>query len=297
MRVFWAVLGVLMLAAAGYLFMSEGSGAASPAPVMPGEATQPGKASQAPAPSTADPGKPDNPVTAQAPEVPAPGPPPAPAGTGPEPNGPKPEGLAEATKQVADLSEPKEAADGPQEPIARAAEPSPEAPAAAGTASDDPKLVTNADGSVTIDGRYTLRGNGTAEEPYQVSWEHLVSIQEDYAPKEGRDVIPPRVKMLDGKHVQIVGNIAFPMMMDEAEECLVMLNQWDGCCIGIPPTPYDAVEVKLKHIVSGNDRLTTYGSVTGKLKVDPHLVGGWLVGLYVMENATLKPQGFGGFAP
>ena len=44
---------------------------------------------------------------------------------------------------------------------------------------------------------------------------------------------------LTSEHVEITGYVAFPMLMDEADELLVMLNQWDGCCIGVPPTPYD----------------------------------------------------------
>ena len=35
-------------------------------------------------------------------------------------------------------------------------------------------------------------------------------------------------------------------MAESADASLMMLNQWDGCCIGVPPTPYDAIEVKLK---------------------------------------------------
>jgi hypothetical protein len=103
--------------------------------------------------------------------------------------------------------------------------------------------------------------------------------------------------MLDGKWIEITGYVAFPLMVDAPDECLSMMNQWDGCCIGVPPTPYDAVEVRLTEPVSGNARLTTYGTVRGRFKVDPHLVGGWLVGLYLMDETTLTPQTYGGFSP
>ena len=69
------------------------------------------------------------------------------------------------------------------------------------------------------------------------------------------------------------------------------------CCIGIPPTPYDAIEVRLGSTVTGDTRLTTYGVIKGRFKVDPHLVGGWLVGMYVMDQAKLTPKAFGGVAP
>jgi hypothetical protein len=103
--------------------------------------------------------------------------------------------------------------------------------------------------------------------------------------------------MLDGKWVEITGNIAFPLMAESADECLSMLNQWDGCCIGIPPTPYDAIEVRLKQPAEGKARLATYGVIKGRMKVEPALIGGWLTGLYLMDRATMTPQGYGGFAP
>ncbi|MEX2217508.1 MAG: hypothetical protein WD749_02005 [Phycisphaerales bacterium] len=159
------------------------------------------------------------------------------------------------------------------------------------------KIEKREDGSVLVDGRFLLRGEGTAESPYQVTWDQLLSAQDDYIPKEGRKKIPERIAMLDGKVVELTGHIAFPVMSETEDECLSMMNQWDGCCIGIPPTPYDAVEVRLRDAVDSKERLTTYGSVKGTLKVEPHLVGGWLVGLYVMDDAELSPTSFGGFAP
>ncbi len=159
------------------------------------------------------------------------------------------------------------------------------------------KVETKPDGSLLFDDKYIVKGKGTQEDPYKVTWDQLVSAQNEYAPKEGRKTIPPRIQALNDKWLDITGYVAFPLMTAEADELLSMMNQWDGCCIGVPPTPYDAVEVRLVNSVSGNARLTTYGSVKGKFKVDPHLVGGWLVGLYVMDQAKLTPVSYGGIAP
>jgi len=148
-----------------------------------------------------------------------------------------------------------------------------------------------------VDGKYTLKGKGTKEEPYKVTWDQLVSAQDDYVPKEGRKEIPARIAMLSGTWVEMTGYIAFPVMAESQDECLSMMNQWDGCCIGVPPTPYDAIEVHLKQSAEGKDRMASYGTVRGKFKVDPQLVGGWLIGLYVMDDATMKPQTFGGISP
>jgi hypothetical protein len=153
------------------------------------------------------------------------------------------------------------------------------------------------DGSILVEGKYLIKGKGTQEAPYKVTWDHLISAERDYAPKEGKKSIPPRIQALNDSWVEITGYVAFPLMANETDELLSMMNQWDGCCIGIPPTPYDAIEVRLSTAVGGDARLTTYGTIKGKFKVDPHLVGGWLVGLYVIDQGKLTPVAFGGVAP
>ena len=85
------------------------------------------------------------------------------------------------------------------------------------------------------------------------------------------------------------GYVAFPLGGAESTEILAMLNQWDGCCIGIPPTPYDAIEVALTAPVPRSQRhAVTFGSLTGRLQVSPYLVENWLVGLYLMDDAELR---------
>ena len=136
-----------------------------------------------------------------------------------------------------------------------------------------------------MDDKYIMKGSGTKSDPYRVSWDMLVSTEQTYQPRLGRKIIPGRVKMLDGKWVRISGYIAFPVMAESADEMLMMLNQWDGCCIGVPPTPYDAIEVKLKEAAKGDTRLKTTGTRTGILRVDPYLVKDWRVSLFVMDSA------------
>lgn len=150
-----------------------------------------------------------------------------------------------------------------------------------------PKLVTQDDGSILVDGKYVIKGKGTKAEPYRVSWDMLVSAEQFYQPRLGRKVIPPHIQMLNGKWVRLSGYIAFPIMAQSQDEMLMMLNQWDGCCIGVPPTPYDAIEVKLKKAAVGDERLRVTGSISGLLKVDPYLVKDWLVSLYLMDDGEL----------
>ena len=39
----------------------------------------------------------------------------------------------------------------------------------------------------------------------------------------------------------------------------------------------------------GKHATFNYGAIEGRLKVEPYLVENWLVGLYLLEDAQLKP--------
>lgn len=139
------------------------------------------------------------------------------------------------------------------------------------------------------DGKYEIRGRGTFEEPYRASWECLASASKTYLPRLREYEIPQRIALLNGKWLRIEGFLAFPLMVRETKDLTVTLNQWDGCCIGIPPTCYDGIEVKLLEPAkrSGAHALFNYGTVQGKLRVDPYIVGNFLSGLYVLDDAML----------
>ncbi len=160
------------------------------------------------------------------------------------------------------------------------------------TAADDADTAPEAANTMSLSERYTLVGDGTAESPYVITFDMLVAVEHDYAPKvEGKTEIPEWIKVLDGKHVSITGFIAFPFLSATADECMVMLNQWDGCCIGVPPTPYDAVEVQFAEALDLNQGIPNYGTISGVFRTDPYLVNGWLIGLYIMDDATLSNSG------
>ena len=140
-----------------------------------------------------------------------------------------------------------------------------------------------------VDGEFELKGSGTPEDPYLPSWEYLFSAGGVYKPRQGVDDLPQRIALLDDQWVTIAGHTAFPLVTGESSEMLVMLNQWDGCCIGVPPTPFDAIEVRLQEAVpTGPKHSFNYGTVTGRMKVDPYLIQDWLVGLYILEESELR---------
>jgi len=152
-------------------------------------------------------------------------------------------------------------------------------------------ITNNDDGSMTIGDTYTITGKGTRDNPYVVQWDFLVSLREFYNPREGKKAIPEHIAMFDGKYITIPGYLQFPLATPEPVECLVMLNQWDGCCIGVPPTPYDAIEVSLSEPASREQKFAVEGRIVGKLKIDPYLVGNWLIGLYLITDASVDVSG------
>jgi hypothetical protein len=143
------------------------------------------------------------------------------------------------------------------------------------------------DGFLLLDERFPVKGDGTREKPYDLTWEMLVSASETYQPRMGKLRMPERIAMLDKRYVRITGYVAFPIMASAQNEMLSMRNMWDGCCIGVPPTPYDAIEVKLGQAATGKERFTSFGAVEGLFRVDPYVKGNWLLGLYLLEEASL----------
>ena len=165
--------------------------------------------------------------------------------------------------------------------------------AAEETAAEEAPAVVNLtitqtdEGALQIGDKFTITGKGTKDEPYLLPWDFLVAIRQAYSPREGRKDIPEHFAFFDGKYISIAGYLQFPLATPEPTECLVMLNQWDGCCIGVPPTPYDAIEVALSTPATQAQKFAVEGRIVGKLKIDPYLVGNWLIGLYLINDATV----------
>ncbi len=152
-----------------------------------------------------------------------------------------------------------------------------------------PSYEMRPDGSFRIlDANIWVQGAGTAAEPYVLGWDALKSIEQRYDPKSGKDKVPDWLDYLDGKVVQIEGNTLVPVVATTTRELLIMKNPWDGCCIGVPPTPFDAVEVVLNHDVDFGNSAVGFGSVQGTFYLDPYVVDGWVLGLYIVEDGTYR---------
>ncbi len=147
------------------------------------------------------------------------------------------------------------------------------------------------DGSTLVDGRFLVRGQGTREDPYEVPWEMLAAPWERSDPPRDKVELPERVKLLDGKYVRVIGYVAFPIDAHGPDEMLAMRHPWDGCCVGVPPTPYDALQVRLREEATAQQVISRWGRVTGRFKVEPHFASSRPLGPYLMDDATLQPEG------
>ncbi len=192
---------------------------------------------------------------------------------------------AEAQAEQA-ASEPTAPAPDPMMAAAAAAQPATAAPAPRAQAG--PSFEIRPDGSIAVDGVGIVPGDGSAQRPFVLDWEVLRSVQRDYNPRQGQAEVPAWLGVLDGKRVRIEGNTLLPVVGQTTDELLVMQNPWDGCCLGVPPTPYDAVEVKLSRPQRMGNAPTGFGQVEGVFKVDAYIVSGWLLGLFVIEQATFE---------
>lgn len=324
MKIFWAIVGVLLLGAT--IMMMGGtldSGPQSPtlnapqiAPARGSQAQQAGQPADAPtaaivngrtaearseaeAPASVE----IEVVEAEVPSDPAPG-----IAAGAEPPAEFPAELAE----FAFIPEPAPAEPvmiQVQQPEAQATEFAAEqaddaiasAPASAGatqepsggaTGADPLAFEVAADGTLTIGGRVTVPGQGTSASPYEIPWDLLVSAQSTYRSRQTpgqEDELPAWSQALHGKHVRVKGFLMLPMTGDSGfSELLLMRNQWDGCCAGLPPTAYDAIEVSMAEPAKIDRWTTNYGTLVGRFEVDPFLSGGWVIGLWLLKDAAFE---------
>jgi hypothetical protein len=151
-----------------------------------------------------------------------------------------------------------------------------------------PAYTVAGDGSIRVEGVGVIPGAGTAQRPFVLDWDVLRSLSREFNPRQGQDKVPGWVMELHGKRVRVEGNTLLPVVAQTTNELLVMQNPWDGCCLGVPPTPYDAIEVKLARMQRMGNSPTGYGMVEGVFKVDPYIVSGWLLGLYVIDDASFE---------
>ena len=143
--------------------------------------------------------------------------------------------------------------------------------------------------TVRIDGKYLVRGSGSESDPYQITWELLTSAARTVDASKSIYEVPGRLADLRGAWVQISGYWAPPLQVFQTKEAMFMLNKWDGCCIGLPPTPFDSIEATFaKPFAVQGQHLYRYGTIKGRLEIEPFAAGMFLLGFYRLHDAVME---------
>ncbi len=163
----------------------------------------------------------------------------------------------------------------------------PPGPAAPGSA---PGIVERIDDrTLRIDGQFTVRGSGSRNDPYRITWELLGSARATIDAQKERFDLPGRLIPLQGAWVEISGYWAPPLQRFETKEVMLMMNRWDGCCLGLPPTPFDSIDVTLvTPLTIQGQHLFRFGTLRGRLRIEPFSAAGFLLGLYQLEEAVME---------
>lgn len=145
--------------------------------------------------------------------------------------------------------------------------------------------------TLELDGRFRVTGNGSDADPYVITWEMLTSASEYVDPAQNARTPPPWVRILDGTYVEISGYYSTAVRMALAKNLLLTLNRWDGCCIGVPPTAFDAIDITMRDPLPMRGlHLTRFGTFKGLFRAECLDAAGFLIGLYRLEDTTFETK-------
>lgn len=131
-------------------------------------------------------------------------------------------------------------------------------------------------------------GAGTERQPFRVSWELLGQASGHVRGDGTFDAMPRTLELLGGTWIELSGYYAPAIIAPSTDELVLMLNRWDGCCIGLPPTPYDSALVKTRTPIDFSlQHQIRFGTLRGRLVLEPFALGGLVLGLYRIEDAEL----------
>ncbi len=119
----------------------------------------------------------------------------------------------------------------------------------------------------------------------EVSFPLLESVGKPIGEAKTLDDIPKEVRDMDGKEVLLMGHLLVPYASGTVREFLIAKYPWDGCCMGVPPTIYTAVEVVLSKGQRLSDPTAPLVTVRGRFVVSPQFIDGYPTGLYKIEEA------------
>jgi len=145
--------------------------------------------------------------------------------------------------------------------------------------------------TLELDGRFRIVGNGGQDDPYRINWELLTSAGPFIDPARNALTPPPWVRALDGVWIEISAYYSTAVRVSSTQSVLLTLNRWDGCCLGLPPTPFDAIDTSLAAPLELRGlHLFRFGTFRGRLEIEPFTAGPYLLGLYRLEDATFEAR-------
>lgn len=148
--------------------------------------------------------------------------------------------------------------------------------------------------TIMLDGRFEVIGRGTEQDPFRVGWPLLLAAMEEIDAATGKMAIPAWLEPLNASWVEISGYFAPILKSESVSEVLFTMNRWDGCCIGLPPTVFDSIALRLRSPVSlTGQHLIRFGTVRGELHIEPFAAGGMMLGLYRLGDGTITTQSGG----
>jgi hypothetical protein len=142
--------------------------------------------------------------------------------------------------------------------------------------------------TIRLDDRFDVFGRGTSDEPFRIAWPILEATMDSIDGRAGKLDVPAWIEPLNGAWIELSGYFAPVAQAEETDELLFTMNRWDGCCIGLPPTVFDSIALRLDRTISlTGQHLIRFGTVRGQLHIEPFAVGGMMLGLYRLEHGTI----------
>ncbi len=152
----------------------------------------------------------------------------------------------------------------------------------------DPRLVRMPDGSLIVDHYFRIAGGkGTADEPYQLLWELLLSAQRNFEGSNAENTLPRHVQFLDGKFVVLNGVTVRSAETGPAMEFVLTDMQMDNCPVCRARSIFATVAVKLKAAERmERGALNTY-TIRGQFRAAPARDNGFLLGVYFLDDGEI----------
>ncbi len=142
------------------------------------------------------------------------------------------------------------------------------------------------DGTRLIDRRFVLAGAGTPADPLHPNWDLLLSAQEVYDAANGRWDLPPRLELLAGRTVQIVGHMTTPVHAPVTDRLLLTWSPLDACH-GQDVPPCQGIEVQLDQPVDYDPHAKTVLTVVGVFSLDARRERGWKSAVFHLDHARI----------